>query len=208
MVLTVSAGALDAVTYMRLGKVFSSVITGNLALLGVAAGQHDATLALNGGLALAGYGSGVILGAPSRGARSGTSRPGRWRVTVTLAAEFLVLATFSGLWLASGGHRGSAARMALLLLAATAMGMQSTAVHRLGQMSSTYLTSTLTGVLQALAVRRLPSEWQRSSGVLVAMVTGASLGALAVTLSPAWAPAAILVPLATVIACSVTVPYQ
>ncbi len=40
---------------MRLGKVFSSVITGNPALLGVATGQHDAALALNGGLALAGY---------------------------------------------------------------------------------------------------------------------------------------------------------
>lgn len=53
--LTLSTGALDAVTFLRLGKVFSSVITGNLALLGVAAGQHDATLALNGGLALAGY---------------------------------------------------------------------------------------------------------------------------------------------------------
>jgi len=39
----------------RLGKVFSSVITGNLALLGVAGGQQDATLSLNAGLALAGY---------------------------------------------------------------------------------------------------------------------------------------------------------
>jgi len=55
VMLTLSTGALDAVTFLRLGKVFSSVITGNLALLGVAAGQHDATLALNGGLALAGY---------------------------------------------------------------------------------------------------------------------------------------------------------
>ena len=39
-------------TFLRLGKVFSSVITGNLALLGVAAGQLDAALALNAGLAL------------------------------------------------------------------------------------------------------------------------------------------------------------
>jgi uncharacterized membrane protein YoaK (UPF0700 family) len=39
------------VTYLRLGKVFSSVITGNLALLGVAAGQQNLSLAENGGLA-------------------------------------------------------------------------------------------------------------------------------------------------------------
>jgi hypothetical protein len=46
VMLTLSTGALDAVTFLCLGKVFSSVITGNLALLGVAAAQHDATLAL------------------------------------------------------------------------------------------------------------------------------------------------------------------
>jgi len=51
-VLTLTTGVLDAVTFLRLGKVFSSVITGNLALLGVAAGQLDAALALNAGLAL------------------------------------------------------------------------------------------------------------------------------------------------------------
>jgi uncharacterized membrane protein YoaK (UPF0700 family) len=39
VVLTLTTGALDAVTFVRLGKVFSSVITGNLALLGIAAGQ-------------------------------------------------------------------------------------------------------------------------------------------------------------------------
>jgi uncharacterized membrane protein YoaK (UPF0700 family) len=35
-VLTLTTGALDVVSYLRLGKVFSSVISGDLALLGVA----------------------------------------------------------------------------------------------------------------------------------------------------------------------------
>lgn len=76
VMLTPSTGALDAVTFLCLGKVFSSVITGNLALLGVAAAQHDATLALNGGLALAGYAAGVLLGSVFVGTRNAASRSG------------------------------------------------------------------------------------------------------------------------------------
>ena len=69
---------------------------------------------------------------------------------MTLAAELVVLAGFSAGWLASDGHPAGSAHLTLLAVAA-AMGMQSTAVRHLGQMSSTYLTSTLTGILEALA---------------------------------------------------------
>ena len=172
--LTLTTGALDAVSYLRLGKVFSSVITGNLALLGVATGQHDAMLALNAGLALAGYACGVLAG----GTFAGTPERGQ------------------PAWPAGGS------RLAMLLLGAAAMGMQSTAVRRLGPMSTTYLTSTLTGVLSALAIRRWPAEWQRSTGVILAAVIGATLGGLAALWSPGWVPAAILVPITAVLAGS------
>jgi len=202
VVLALTTGALDAVSYLRLGKVFSSVITGNLALLGVATGQHDAMLALNAGLALAGYACGVLAG----GAFAGTPERGQpaWpvRVTLTLTAEWGVLAAFSGEWLVTGGHPAGASRLALLLLGAAAMGMQSTAVRRLGPMSTTYLTSTLIGILTALAIRRWPAEWQRSSGVILAALIGATLGGLAALWSPGWVPAAILVPVTAVLAGS------
>lgn len=202
VVLTLTTGALDAVSYLRLGKVFSSVITGNLALLGVAAGQHDAMLALNAGLALAGYACGVLVG----GTFAGTPERGQpaWpvRVTFTLVVEWGVLAAFSGEWLVTGGHPADASRLAMLLLGAAAMGMQSTAVRRLGPMSTTYLTSTLTGVLTALAIRRWPARWQRSTGVILAAVIGATLGGLAALWSPGWVPAAILVPITAVLAGS------
>jgi uncharacterized membrane protein YoaK (UPF0700 family) len=200
VVLTLTTGAVDAVSFLRLGKVFSSVITGNLALLGVAGGRQDPTLALNAGLALAGYAFGVLAG----GAVAGTPEPGQpvWpaAVTRTLAVESVVLAAFSGEWLADGGHPSGASRIALLLLAATAMGLQSTAVRRLGQMSTTYLTSTLTGILTALALRRWPEAWRRSTGILLTAVIGAALGVLAATRSPLWVPAAVLVPIAAVLA--------
>jgi len=202
VMLALTTGALDAVSYLRLGRVFSSVITGNLALLGIATGQHHAMLALNAGLALAGYACGVLIG----GAFAGTPERGQptWpaRVTLTLMAELGVLAAFSGEWLLTGGHPAGASRLALLLLGTTAMGMQSTAVRRLGPMSTTYLTSTLTGILTALAIRRWPAEWQRSSGVILAALIGATLGGLAALWSPGWVPAAILGPITAVLAGS------
>jgi uncharacterized membrane protein YoaK (UPF0700 family) len=203
VVLALTTGAVDAVSYLRLGKVFSSVITGNLALLGISAGQRNTGLAVNAGLALAGYGLGVLLG----GAFAGTPEEGQpvWPrpATITLALELLVLAGFSGGWIAAGGHPSGGPRMALLSAVAAAMGLQATAVRRLGPMSTTYLTSTLTGVLQALAIRRWPSEWQRSTGVLLAFVVGAVLGGLAALHAPAAVPAAVLVPLAVVVTCLV-----
>lgn len=202
VVLALTSGALDAVTFLRLGKVFSSVITGNLALLGVAAGQQNPSLAENGGLALVGYGLGVLIG----GRMAGNPEDGQpmWprQVTMTLAAELLVLAAFSGGWLAAAGHPSGGGRLALLAVAGGAMGMQATAVRRLGQMSTTYLTSTLTGLLHALAVRRWPEEWRRSTGVLIAFLAGAAGGAGAAVRSPSWVPVAVLIPLAAVVACS------
>jgi uncharacterized membrane protein YoaK (UPF0700 family) len=202
VILTLTTGAVDAVTFVRLGNVFSSVITGNLTLLGVAAGERHGGLAVNGGLALGGYAYGVMVGRTF----AGTPTKGQpvWppQVTRTLAVELVLLAGFSVGWLLAAGHPAGGGRLALLAVSAVAMGMQSTATRRLGPMSTTYLTSTLTGVLEGLAVRRLPEEWQRSTSILAAMVAGAVLGTLAAVESPSWVPAAILVPIAAVLACS------
>ena len=82
--------------------------------------------------------------------------------------------------------------------------LESTAVRRLGQISTTYLTSTLTGILTALAIRRWPPGWRRSTGILIAAVIGATLGAVAVSYSPHWAPTAVLIPIAIVLGGSLT----
>jgi uncharacterized membrane protein YoaK (UPF0700 family) len=201
-VLALTAGAVNAVTFVRLGRVFSSVITGNLALLGVAAGQRAGNLAENGSLALAGYAFGVLAG--TLVARTARSDQRIWprRATVTLAAELLVLIGFSAGWLVTDGHPADAAQLALLAVAATAMGMQSSAVRHLGLMSSTYLTSTLTGILEVVPVGRLPASWQRDVSALGSLVVGAVIGGAAATASPALVPAIVLVPVAAVVVCS------
>ncbi len=206
VLLTVTAGAVNAVSFLALGKVFSSVITGNMVLLGIAAATHDASEAIRGGAALAGYAAGVLAGAPLAARRS--DQGGTWPsgVTATLAAELCVLMIFCAGWDGSGGRPHGDAQLALLIVAAAAMGMQSAAVRHLGHMSSTYLTSTLTGVLAGLATRTVPDGLGRSLGVLVAIVTGAVAGGLLATRAYAWLPAVVVLPLAVVVAGSLRRP--
>ncbi len=205
VILTLTAGAVDAATFLRFGNVFSSVVTGNLVLLGIAAGRQAGALAVSGGLALGGYAIGVLLG----GVLAGTAQEDQpvWPTPVSFAlgAELTVLAGLTVGWLFTGGRPGAEARLILLALATVSMGIQTAAVRRLGQMSSTYLTSTLAGLMTALAVRRRPEDWPRSTATLGSIVTGATLGALTVTWCPAWLPVVILTPLALVIVASVTI---
>jgi uncharacterized membrane protein YoaK (UPF0700 family) len=202
VVLGLTTGAVNAVTFLRLGNVFSSVLTGNLVLLGVAAGQRHASLALHGGLALAGFSVGVLAGSAMAGAAHDEQPAWPRRTTLTLAIELVVLAGFSGGWLATGGLPSGGARMALLGVASAAMGLQTAAVSRLGPMSSTYLTSTFAGILQALAIRRWPSGWRRSVGVIATLVLGAVAGTVAAQQLAVVVPVVVLVPVAAVVTCS------
>ena len=202
VLLTVTTGAVDAACFLHLGNVFASVITGNLVLLGVAAATQSGSLAIHGGTALAGYSAGVLIGAPiaTRRARGGETWP--LSVTVTLAAEFCVLAGFSAGWELTGGSPGSTAQLLLIAALGVAMGIQSAAVRELGGMSTTYLTGTLTALISDLVASDRRPGSARSLGVLAAIVSGAAAGGLLAVHAPAWLPAVILTPLAVVVIAS------
>src|SRR5437763_8944380 len=171
-----------------------------MVLLGIAAATGRAALALHSGVALAGYSAGVMLGAPFAGRRSGS--PPAWPrgVTITLALEVVVLVGFTIGWEITGTRPSSSVQVLLVIVLAAAMGMQSTAVRQLGQMSSTYLTSTLTSLLAGLATRTNVDGAWRSVGVLVAIVIGAVAGSLVINHAPAWLPLVMLIPIAAVVA--------
>ena len=88
-----------------------------------------------------------------------------------------------------------------LLLAAVgvAMGIQGATVRQLGEISTTYLTGTLTGVVSALATGRTPDGLRRSLGIFVALAIGAILSALITVYQPALLPILVLAPIALVI---------
>jgi hypothetical protein len=87
----------------------------------------------------------------------------------------------------------------LLAMLAAAMGVQSSAVRRMGSMSTTYLTSTLTGVVESLAARRWASGQGRSIGIVLAAVAGAAAGLALLLHARAWLPAVQLAPVAVVL---------
>lgn len=215
VLLTVTTGAVDATSFLSLGHVFSSVVTGTMVLLGIAAGTHDPGLALNCAVALASYIAGVAVGAPLA-----VRRAGRWLegwplrrahratkhheiwpswLTVALALEFCVLAAFCLGWeLASGRPSGVAQRL-LLATVGVAMGIQGATIRQLGEISTTYLTGTLTGLISGLVTGRRPSGLWRSLGIFAALVIGALVAALITTYQPVLLPIVVLAPIALVV---------
>jgi uncharacterized membrane protein YoaK (UPF0700 family) len=188
VVLAAAAGCLDAVCVARLGGPFASVITGNLVQLGTGIGTLDCQLALSSGVALTGYSLGVTVGAV--GLRH--SEPGwRRRTGRVLVVEVLLLCGVVGGWLATDGHPGQAAALWILGTAATSMGVQSTVTlaSGLSQASTTYLTGTLTGIIRDLIeeprryASSLPGAYR-----LVALLCGATAGAVLLRVAPLWAP--------------------
>jgi uncharacterized membrane protein YoaK (UPF0700 family) len=203
VLLTVTTGAVDAASFLALGHVFGSVITGNLVLLGVAANAAQPGLAAHSGVALAGYMAGVAIGAPIAVHADDHGRTWPPSVTVTLVVELGVLAAFSITWELAGAAPHGAVELALVAVLAAAMGLQAAAVRRLGQMSSTYLTSTLTGLVAGLVTGSKPDGMQRGLGVLAAIIAGAAVASIIVKTVPGLLPAVILLPLAVVIVSSV-----
>ncbi|MBI0301145.1 DUF1275 domain-containing protein [Streptomyces sp. PRKS01-29] len=182
--LTVATGAMDAISFLALGGVFTSVMTANLSLLGMSAASPDATLARDSAVAMAGYVGGALLsGRIVRG-----SRPAL-RARCALAVELLALGGLWGAWAGADGHPAGGRQLGLLAVAACAMGGQSGLVRAVGPpgFSTTYLTGTLTGVLvdavRSGTVRRL------SIALLGGLVVGAAAGGLLVTHAALAAPA-------------------
>jgi uncharacterized membrane protein YoaK (UPF0700 family) len=174
VLLTFASGFSDALGYVALGRVFTANMTGNTILLGLAIGQGHLQAALHSVAALAGFAFGVLL---ADMAVTRSSERSLWpsRVTFVVAGEALVLLIFT-LWgtIAAPSTSGGAI-MALLVVLATAMGMQSVVLHVLGVpgISSTAINSTWIGVVSAISGRILMLRRRRAGAA-----TGARLDVL------------------------------
>lgn len=215
VLLTVTTGAVNVASFLYLGHVFCSVITGTLVLLGISVGTHDPGLALNCGVAVVSYIVGVVAGTPLAVRRAGRWLEGwpvrRWHratkhreiwpswLTVALAVEFCILALFSLGWELTSGRPSGVAERLLLAAAGVAMGIQAATIRQLGEISTTYLTGTLTGVTSALATGRTPEGLRRSLGIFASLAIGAILAALITMYQPALLPILVLAPIALVV---------
>src|SRR5580698_10003128 len=201
--LTFGSGAADVASFTRLGGVFTSVMTGNIVLWGLAAARGSLSLASHTAVSIAGYIAGVAGGAwiahstrvppavkgtvadADAGSASagdqGAALPGS--VLRVLLAQLTLVTGFTVGWEVSGAAPAGWAQFSLLATLAAAMGLQSFAVNNMGltEVSTTYLTGTLTGLVSSLASpgKRTPNAGRRF-GVLIGLVAGASLSGLLV----------------------------
>jgi uncharacterized membrane protein YoaK (UPF0700 family) len=200
--LAVVSGATDAIGLVALGGAFTSVMTGNLVILGVSASTADGGLAVSSGGAVLAFCAGAALGARL----AGTPRPGDrvWPrpVTVALAVELAFVAAYATGWWVTGASPGPGVALVLLLCTAVALGIQSSTVQRFGVsgMSTTYLTGTLTTVVIRLTTGRAVREVRHSVEILLGLVAGAAAGAGLIVAVPVLAPVLQLGALVEVIA--------
>lgn len=182
--LTFGAGAVDAISFFGLGRVFTGNMTGNLVLLGLAAGQAKRSDVVRSAVSLGAFCAGVLITAALLKliSRRGAGRRFQvWPVGVSiiLALEVLVQAGFLAGWLSVAGHPGLVFEAVLVGLSALAMGMQSDAVAALGVagVTTTYVTGTMTGLLRGLVIGGddVPNRLRRSA-VLVGLLVGAVAG--------------------------------
>jgi len=100
--LTFGSGAADVASFTRLGDVFTSVMTGNIVLWGLAVARGSLTLASHTAVAIAGYIAGVAAGTwIARGAKEASAgREGVLpsHVTWVLLGELTLLAGFAVGW--------------------------------------------------------------------------------------------------------------
>jgi uncharacterized membrane protein YoaK (UPF0700 family) len=188
--LTLVTGSVDAIGLLRLGGVFTSVMTGNMVFLGIAASERSGSIALHTGVAFLLYIVGSFIGARVAG-HAPEHETELWPLSVVkaLSVELVCIAVFAVWWEILHAAPSPDVAYGLLGLNAMALGIQSSAVLRFGihGLSTTYLTGTLTQFIAGLTKRDSPLQ-VRSSLILLALIVGAGLGALCALHAPLAAP--------------------
>ena len=178
--LAITSGATDAVSFLALGGAFTSVMTGNLVLLGIAIGHLDGQLAVQIAVAVVGYVAGTAAGVRIVG-HSAPDDP-VWPAAVTrgLLTETSLFLLYAVGWWTSGAQPGAVMSGLLTGLCAVALGVQSGTVRRFGLsgLSTTYLTGTLTSLVDRLATGGRLRREVRQFAILIGLIVGAAVVAV------------------------------
>lgn len=187
--LSLAAGLVDAVVFLRLAQVFVANMTGNTVLLGLAVGQVHPQAAVRSVVALAAFCLGVavaatltLLAPPAQG-----SEPWPPVTNVLLGLEAVLLAFATLLWQLTGGA-GEALLLLLIALTAAVMGVQSGAARSMGVggVATTYVTGALTNAVSGLLGHALGARGAATSS------GGRRLGTLSLSVWAAYGVGAVL----------------
>jgi uncharacterized membrane protein YoaK (UPF0700 family) len=202
--LTISSGAVDAVSFLALGKVFTAFMTGNFAFLGMAFASTTglttygvvAPRVMSILAALAGFAVGVFLATkivrqhvPKDEQATGVVWPAR--TTAALGISVVAHLCFVLIWFATSARPGDNIIPVLLAVWGLAMGIQSGAVRKLDVGGTFTTAATATFIFLASNVRYLPlmsDERRRLRSILWSLVIGATAGGLLLIHAPIYAP--------------------
>ena len=175
LVLTAVAGAVDAISYLRLGHVFVANMTGNVVFLGFAAAGAPGVSATGAAIALGAFFAGSVAGG-RLGAAAGGHRGHLLALAEGIGTALLVVAAA----IAIGGS-GAVADFGLVAVLAATMGLQSATARAIGvpDLNTTVVTMTL-AALAAESHRVGGARLALRLAAIGAMLAGAILGGLVV----------------------------
>ncbi|WP_214416980.1 YoaK family protein [Sphaerisporangium fuscum] len=184
LVMTVLSGAIDAVSYLALGHVFTVNMTGNVLVLGFAAAGAPGFSAVASLVSLGCFLAGAVLA----GRVHLRLRSRRARFVVAASGEGAALGV-AAVVAAVAGLATAPERYAVIALLAAAMGSRNATVRLLEvpELTTTVMTRTLASLAaeSPLAGGAARGEARRAVSVLC-LILGACLGAL--LLGPAGVP--------------------
>jgi uncharacterized membrane protein YoaK (UPF0700 family) len=190
--LTISTGAVDAISWLGLGKIFSAFMTGNVAFLGFRVGgapgpSVSRTLAATAAFALGAFLAARIL---RRTPKSDSVWPRS--AIVSLTPALVLQAGFLALWATVSGNPSTGTGDLLIALSGAAMGMQTATIFSLGVRAdfTTAATATLAVLMGDLAGwSQTRGERQRLAATLLGLFAGAAVGGILMVEARTWAPA-------------------
>lgn len=186
--LSLGAGCADVVSFLKLGYLFTSAMTGNTALLAIALGRGDLVAAAGSLTALVGFGLGVALASVVR-QHLGSSAPEPGNLRRLLIVELVFLTGCAVLWNISREPLASERLYAIITLASLSMGIQAVAAYGIRPGISTIVfTSVLIHIvisaIEAITfqkVQKQPNSIKPHLGTFAAYICGGILAAVCVS---------------------------
>jgi uncharacterized membrane protein YoaK (UPF0700 family) len=174
--LSLSAGCTDVLSFLALGGLFTSAMTGNTALLAVAIGDGQLVAASRSLTALLGFGLGVALATAIEAAWPVPPDPRRG-LSWLLLVELLFLVGCAALWSESPKSIQGGDLYTVILLSALSMGIQAVGARRIN--ASGINTIVFTSVLVRLVASVMNALARREAGSASLAGIGPHLGTFA-----------------------------
>jgi uncharacterized membrane protein YoaK (UPF0700 family) len=186
--LAAASGMTDVTTFLSLGDVFTSAMTGNTALLGIALSQGRIVPVTHSLFALLGFALGAALGAAINLQKRKDNATVLDVVRLLLLMEICCLGVFAAILTATGPPPESGVLYGLILLSAIGMGLQGIAARQINApgINTIVLTSTLISIVNSLTgtfmrrseIRNLHPDTKRQIEMFLAYALGAIIAGI------------------------------